>query len=99
MYNFIKSCSLICFNFFQRLTTETKVSDIKGKELPAVDIFSHAIRYLKNHLYDQLKNKGNYMYMQSENIEWVLTVPAIWDDPTKQFMRKAAEKVIITFTN
>ena len=35
--------------------------------------------------------------MQDENIEWVLTVPAIWDDPAKQFMRKAAEKVFLRF--
>lgn len=27
------------------------------------------------------------------DIMWVLTVPAIWDDPSKQFMREAAAKV------
>ena len=37
--------------------------------------------------------------MQDENIEWVLMVPAIWDDPAKQFMRKAAEKVFLRFTH
>ena len=52
----------------------------------------HAIEYYTS----SLKIKGNYM--QSENIEWVLTVPAIWDDPEKQFMRKAAEKVFLRFT-
>ena len=94
LYNFLKIC--LFFNLFQRLSTETKLSDIKGRELPAVDLFSHVIEYFKNHLYEQLKTKGNYM--QDENIEWVLTVPAIWDDPEKQFMRKAAEKVFLRFT-
>ena len=27
------------------------------------------------------------------DVHWVLTVPAIWDDAAKQFMREAAEKV------
>jgi hypothetical protein len=27
-------------------------------------------------------------------IQWVLTVPAIWSDKAKHFMRRAAEKVI-----
>ena len=58
-------------------------------------MFSHAIEFFNNHLYEQLKTKGNYM--KDENIEWILTVPAIWDDPGKQFMRKAAEKVFLTF--
>ena len=28
-----------------------------------------------------------------EYIRWVLTVPAIWSDPSKQFMREAAKQV------
>jgi hypothetical protein len=27
-------------------------------------------------------------------IQWVLTVPAIWSDKAKHFMRRAAEKVM-----
>ena len=30
--------------------------------------------------------------IQDEDLYFVLTVPAIWDDPAKQFMREAAEK-------
>lgn len=80
--------SLICF---QRLSTKTTVADIYGKELPAVDIFSHAIKYLKDHMINGHKNRGTAIV--DSDINWVLTVPAIWDDPAKQFMRKAAEKV------
>lgn len=29
-------------------------------------------------------------------IRWVITVPAIWDDSAKQFIREAAEKVVST---
>lgn len=83
----------------QRLTTETKVEDIKGKLLPAVDVFAHAIRYLKKCLTEEIERRDTSVYVQEENITWVLTVPAIWDDPAKQFMRKAAEKVCILSLN
>lgn len=84
---------LIIFNkiYFQRLSTKTTVADIFGKELPAVDIFSHAIKYLKDHMINEHKNRGTSI--EDSDIHWVLTVPAIWDDPAKQFMRRAAEKV------
>lgn len=62
-----------------------------GKELPAVDIFSHAIKYLKDHMINEHRNRGTSI--EDSDIHWVLTVPAIWDDPAKQFMRKAAGKV------
>ncbi|XP_022321480.2 heat shock 70 kDa protein 12A-like isoform X1 [Crassostrea virginica] len=73
----------------EKLSTETQVSDIRGKKLPAVVVFSHAIKYLKDHLHDALNTKG--IDIQDGDIEWVLTVPAIWNDPAKQFMRQAAE--------
>lgn len=31
--------------------------------------------------------------IEESDVMWVLTVPAIWDDKSKQFMREAAEKV------
>lgn len=30
---------------------------------------------------------------EENDVTWVLTVPAIWDEPAKQFMQEAAEKV------
>lgn len=69
------------------------VKDITEKELPAVDIFAHAIKYLKDHLLEENTTQGTTI--KDTDINWVLTVPAIWDDPAKQFMRKAAEKVTL----
>jgi hypothetical protein len=31
--------------------------------------------------------------LEEKDIHWVLTVPAIWNDVAKQFMREAAENV------
>ena len=35
--------------------------------------------------------------LKPDDIHWVLTVPAIWNDSAKQFMRLAAEQVTIVF--
>ena len=70
-----------------------KISDIRGRELKAMTVFSHAIRYLKDHLLNSLENRGSII--RKGDILWVLTVPAIWDHTAKLFMRKAAERVIL----
>ena len=50
-----------------------------------------SIKYLKDHL---LKNTRDRLSgLEEEDIQWVLTVPAIWNDAAKQFMREAAEDV------
>lgn len=67
------------------------VYDIKGNSMPAVDVFSVSIRALKSHVMKRLRNQGSSI--TDNDIKWVLTVPAIWTDKAKLFMRKAAEKV------
>lgn len=76
----------------QKLTLKTTIPDINDKRLPAIDIFSHAIEYLQKHLLNDLNSRGTGI-TNPEEIYWVLTVPAIWDDAAKQFMREAAKKV------
>ena len=65
--------------------------DIEGKQLPAVDIFAHSIRYLKEHFQSALMNQTGDTY--DSQIQYLLTVPALWDDKAKIFMRKAAVTV------
>lgn len=82
------------FFFKQKLTRDSKVSDIRGRELPAVTVFACAIRYFKDHLLHRLERYGLETLMR-DDICWVLTVPAIWDDEAKRFMRNAAIEVSI----
>lgn len=108
-----------------------KLSADNGKKLPALKVFSEAIKYLKNHFEALLerttiseKSPSNSDTLQetngtsvstgktetqskrsdpnktesndsswSDDILWVLTVPAIWSDQAKQFMREAAMQV------
>ncbi|XP_078325404.1 heat shock 70 kDa protein 12A-like isoform X1 [Crassostrea virginica] len=76
------------------LKRETLIEDDKGKKMEAMKVFSAAIGYLKEHLHSTCKRQ--LTDIEDSDITWVLTVPAIWTDPSKQFMREAAEKVGIS---
>ncbi|XP_033742410.1 heat shock 70 kDa protein 12A-like isoform X1 [Pecten maximus] len=72
------------------LSKKIMLKDIRDKELPALKVFSEAIKFLKGHLMKALEKRSTEV--KDVDIEWVLTVPAIWNDPAKQFMRLAAEE-------
>ncbi|XP_045193641.2 heat shock 70 kDa protein 12A-like [Mercenaria mercenaria] len=72
------------------LKRTTLISDETGKQLPALTVFSKSIECLKNHLIDLLGKKN--FDVKEDEIKWVLTVPAIWDDTAKGFMREAAKE-------
>ena len=63
--------------------------------MEAVDVFSIALRYLKDHVIAHIMAAKEYPNKQCVEriILWVITVPAIWSDAAKQFMREAATKV------
>lgn len=64
------------------------IDDISGKGVSALVVFSKSIKALQKHLTDQLKLRGTSI--KDNEIFWVLTVPAIWSDNAKQFMRASA---------
>lgn len=73
------------------LHTDILLEDAKGKQQPAVDVFAKSLRYMKEHLLRAMKtNLG--LDPDPLSIRWVLTVPAIWDENSKQFMREAAHR-------
>eukprot|EP00105_Crassostrea_gigas_P004833 XP_011418178.1 PREDICTED: heat shock 70 kDa protein 12A [Crassostrea gigas] len=73
------------------LTREALLEDEKGKKMEAMKVFSSVIGYLKDHMWSTCESQLSGI--QDSDITWVLTVPAIWNDSSKQFMREAAEKV------
>ncbi|CAC5363488.1 unnamed protein product [Mytilus coruscus] len=64
------------------------IEDIAGKPMAAIDVFTLSIKALVKHLMALLEKQGTGV--KAEEIRWVLTVPAIWTDSAKQFMRKGA---------
>lgn len=72
----------------QEQTGNPDVEDAVGRLHPLLDVMSRFIGALKNHF---LKKYGSNV--NREKTLWVITVPAIWSERAKQFMREAAEKV------
>ena len=62
-----------------------------GKSLLAIEVFGLSIQALTSHMRKLLDKEGTDI--KPHEIKWVLTVPGIWPDSAKQFMRKSAEKV------
>ncbi|XP_061183705.1 heat shock 70 kDa protein 12A-like [Saccostrea echinata] len=78
----------------KRVNRKTKCIDENKKELDAIVVFTHCIRYLKDHLLEQINKTlltKSETKIEVKDITFVITVPAIWDDTAKMFMRKAAE--------
>ena len=63
--------------------------------MEALKVFSSAIGYLKSHVLRACQQKTSGI--DEKDIHWVLTIPAIWDDVAKKFMREAAEQVFRMF--
>ncbi|CAC5380207.1 unnamed protein product [Mytilus coruscus] len=72
----------------KKIGNDLIIEDIVGKPMAALDVFTLSIKALVNHLMALLEKQGTGV--KAEEIRWVLTVPAIWTDSAKQFMRKGA---------
>lgn len=59
----------------------------------AMDIFSISIEYLKDTMLKTINMRLADGVLSEKDIEFVLTVPAIWGDEAKLFMREAAIQV------
>ncbi|KAL5012666.1 hypothetical protein ScPMuIL_011217 [Solemya velum] len=62
--------------------------EVDGGSTLAIDIFSDSLAHLKNHFLEE--KRTTYPDILETDIHWVITVPAIWNDAAKQFMREAA---------
>jgi hypothetical protein len=70
------------------------LEDASGsKKLLAKTVFSQSIKYLKDDLIKLSESRIAGGGLHDKDIHWVLTVPAIWNDAAKQFMREAAQQV------
>ena len=87
--------SLVVSHLLQDLTVSLGLNDDQGNSMPAMEVFSKSIEYLKDHFLSEFENiqKDKLIKVKPEDIHWVLTVPAIWDERAKRFMREAAINV------
>ena len=63
-----------------------------GEKFPAKKVFSYSLQFFREHALRELSDQSGVKIM-SDDVKWVITVPAIWKQPAKQFMREAAYEV------
>lgn len=98
--------------YSKHLDRKLDLEDVSGKNMRALKVFSLSIEFLKNDVLTTLGVQGKSgkdsgeteekemkMELTEKDIQWVLTVPAIWDDAAKQFMREAAKEAGIPNEN
>ena len=68
------------------------IKDEQGKPFPAITVFAESIRFLKDHLLERMRKR--IASIKDTDIDWVVTIPAIWEESAKQFMILAANQVL-----
>ena len=84
-----------CFFNMQELNRHMELEATNGKRIPAVTVFCYGLCYFKNTCLKELAEVSisPETPLTKDDITWVITVPAIWRQSAKQFMRYAALQV------
>lgn len=61
---------------------------IDGRTMPLMEVVSCSLKYIAERALEKLKDQVGKISLQK--IRWVLTVPALWNEEHKSFMRRAA---------
>lgn len=79
--------------FAQIMRRSMRIKDETGKSFSLRAVFKESIRFLKEHALGAITRQEDVF---PTDVFWVLTIPSIWSEPAKQFMRKAAEEVYLS---
>uniref|UniRef100_A0A8B9JRX1 Heat shock protein family A (Hsp70) member 12B n=1 Tax=Astyanax mexicanus TaxID=7994 RepID=A0A8B9JRX1_ASTMX len=71
------------------LTMVTELESVSGRRVRAIEVFAHALRFFREHALKEVKDQSSSV-LEGNDVRWVITVPAVWRQPAKQFMREAA---------
>lgn len=80
----------VCFPQDVRLSTPIMAAN--GKTMNAKTVFAQSLEHFLNLAKTEVPLTTGVPWKDDE-VKWVLTVPAIWGDRAKDFMRKAAMEV------
>ena len=65
---------------------------MNGQQFNLVDIIAHIFHHLKCRILKELRNFG-YKQLRATDIDWVITIPAIWKSRGRKMMREAGNMV------
>lgn len=89
------SCCFV-FDFIQDLNMSMELESSTGQRVLATIVFGQALRFFKDSCIKELNDVSiTQSSFSADDIQWVVTVPAIWRQSAKQFMRHAAVQVSI----
>lgn len=71
------------------------ISDVTGKKIPAIKVFSISIKYLKDQIIERMNLQISNGKISVEDIDFILTVPAQWGEKARLIMEGAAIEVRI----
>ena len=70
------------------LHMDANAISLDGRELPLMKVISESLRYIADKAMEKLSEQVGKIV--KTKIRWVVTVPALWSEEHKFFMRKAA---------
>ena len=80
------------FSLPQDIDRNLKISAMNGKEFFLVDVIAHILHHLKCQLLTEVTDFG-YKELKASDIDWVITVPAIWESRARRLMLEAGDMV------
>uniref|UniRef100_A0A8C6UZE2 Heat shock 70 kDa protein 12A n=1 Tax=Neogobius melanostomus TaxID=47308 RepID=A0A8C6UZE2_9GOBI len=75
---------------YGKVSQSLTIAAVNGRTMKALTVFTEALRFLKEDALKIISSNTNDREFLASDFTWILTVPAIWDDAAKQFMREAA---------
>ena len=69
---------------------EENVQAMDGRKMPLMKVISQTLKYISTRAIEKLKDQLGEEIVKKEKLRWVLTVPALWSEKMKMFMRQAA---------
>jgi len=81
----------------KKLSRKSELKDATGKQMKALDVFCIVFCHLKQIILHQINlSKSASFSITSDDVGWMITIPAIWTDEARQFMREAATNAGLT---
>lgn len=71
------------------------ISDVTGKKVPAMKVFSISIKYLKDLMIERMNLQISNGNISVKDIDFILTIPAKWGEKARSIMEGAAKEVRI----
>ncbi|KAH3768332.1 hypothetical protein DPMN_169544 [Dreissena polymorpha] len=68
------------------------ISDIQGNDMDALEVFKIVLAHMKRQILQDIKTRKFFNKpMLDQKVQWIITVPGILSDFSRNFMRQAAE--------